>query len=82
MRYWTAHCQYQGKSKFLFWSPRMHVIADSELVAEGRLRKIAEEEWATISPHPAPPIIAIFPGRLVQNDELLAAMADEKRSYG
>lgn len=80
-RYWTAECRYPGKDRFLFHSPRMCVIADSELDAADKLQAIVAEEWAKIVPCPAPPLTAVIPGRLVMDDELAAALADERRNY-
>lgn len=78
-RYWTALCRYPGHKQFLFSSPRMKVVAETESEAEPLLRRIAADEWAAISPHPCPPIVSILPGRLLMDDALKEAWADERR---
>ncbi len=56
---WTAVCRYPGKDQFLFYSPEF--VADwKELDDEAR--KVVDEAWSKISPHPAPPVIELVPG--------------------
>lgn len=57
---WTAECRYPGKEKFVFYSRAFVTTEWSEL--RETAQAIVEEEWSTISPYPAPPIVALLPG--------------------
>ena len=65
IRYWTASCTYDGKQPFRFWTSAMVVEAEFETVAHDALQAIVRREWAKISPHPAPRLLEVVPGRLV-----------------
>jgi len=65
--HWTAVCQYPGKDQFRFYSSAFVVEhwADMERAA----KETVEAEWARISPHPAPPVVELVPGRLLHESE-------------
>lgn len=67
MIHWSAICQYPGKKNFLFYS-KAFVAADWNNVEE-IAKQMVEEEWAEMSPHPAPPVIELIPGYIEYHRE-------------
>lgn len=65
--HFVAVCQYQGKQGFKFFSEEFTVSNWHEV--EDTAKKIVEEAWAKISPHPAPDVVEILPGFLGQYKE-------------
>lgn len=63
-RWWSADCAYPGKDKFIFGSV-VHVQAETTEEAHRIARHELAAEWARISPHPAPEIVNLIPGRII-----------------
>ena len=60
--FWTARCAYPGHSEFLFYSPSFVVASWADL--DTAAQTAVAEEWAKISPYPAPPIVELIPGAM------------------
>ncbi|WJJ55014.1 hypothetical protein [Xanthomonas phage RTH11] len=74
--FFTAVCGYAGLEKFSFFSVDFSVEQWSDLEKVGQA--MVEEEWAKISPHPAPTILQYVPGGIVQlSDEEYKSVRDD-----
>lgn len=61
--FWVAECSYDGYNEFHFFSSMFSWDwKDGDILTQAQLT--VNEEWAKLSPHPAPTVRRVHPGFL------------------